>query len=58
MEGKYRSVKSKYLANALSYLGFKYYTYENGYSFKDTIELDYAINKILKLKKELNLNKY
>lgn len=53
----YRVIKSKYLADGLSYLGFRFYKFEDGYSFEETKELNYAIENILKLKKELNLYK-
>lgn len=51
-------IKKKYLADALSYLGFKYYKYSNvdgiSYSFEKTNSFVDALNELLKLKDKFN----
>ena len=53
-EKKYRAVKKKYLADALAFLGFRYYKYSNedgiSYSFEDTEKLKYAIDALMQIK--------
>jgi hypothetical protein len=57
-EKKYRSVKKKYLADALAFLGFKYYKFSNkegiSYSFEDTDKLKYAIDALMQIKQDCN----
>ena len=47
MNKDYYAVRKKYLANALAYLGYRYYRFDNGkdivYSFKDTKEFREAL---------------
>ena len=54
IEKKYRSIRKKYLADALAFLGFRYYKYTNedgiSYSFEDTENLKYAIDSLMSLK--------
>lgn len=54
-EKKYRSVKKKYLADALAFLGFEYYKFSNedgiSYSFEDTQKLKYAIDALMQIKR-------
>lgn len=58
MEDKtYRVIKKKSLAEALNFLGFRYFKYqgEDGnfvYSFEETESFIETIEKLLKLKKE------
>lgn len=51
---KYFEIRKKYLAEALSYLGFKYYKFTNAdytmYSFEDTDNFKLALNDLLRLK--------
>ena len=52
-------VKKKYLAFSLSYLGFKYFAFDNvdgtkNYSFKYTKELKEALDGLTALKNKLN----
>lgn len=52
---KYYEVKKKYLAFAISYLGFRYYTFdkEDGtkiYSFEDTEDFRCALTSLMELK--------
>lgn len=58
MEKKYKAIKSKNMANALLFLGFKYYKFDtptgNIYSFEETEELLDAFNTIMKLKLKYN----
>ncbi len=57
----YYQVKQVYLANSLSFLGFRYYkfnTYENEqiYSFEDTTEFREALTTMCKLKTKYNIH--
>lgn len=52
-------VHKKYLADALSFLGFRYYKFTNFkgnevYSFKNTNEFQKAINGLSELKQSIN----
>lgn len=51
---KYFEIKKKYLAEALAFLGFRYYKFCTPectmYSFVDTEEFRSALNELLKLK--------
>lgn len=53
-------IKNKYLANALSWLGFRYYKVQRdgvqAYSFNETQDFLDTLHKIIALKKELNLD--
>lgn len=56
---EYFKVKNKYLAEALAFMGFRYYKFtdQDGktvYSFKDTEKIKYVMNHLIQLKKELN----
>lgn len=58
----YFEVRKKYLAQALSFLGFKYYkfTCNEGYvlySFAETNEFKDALNDLLHLKDKYNIHK-
>lgn len=57
MNKDYYAVRKKYLANALAYLGYRYYRLDNGkdivYSFKDTKEFREALTGLMQLKKEV-----
>ncbi|AQS09661.1 hypothetical protein CLOBY_17920 [Clostridium saccharobutylicum] len=59
MEIKYKNIRKKYLADALSFLGFRYMKFdnENGkeYSFEDNKKLQYAFEELIRLKKELEI---
>lgn len=55
---KYYNIEKKYLALSLSYLGFKFYTFdkEDGmkiYSFEDTEKFRMALTELTKLKNKL-----
>jgi len=55
---KYYEINKKYLADALSYLGMRYYKFnkEDGtvvYSFENTIDFNIALNELTKLKNKL-----
>lgn len=59
MENKYTIIDKKYLADALSFLGLRYFIFnkEDGrkvYSFEDNEKFHYTLAKILDLKKEIN----
>ncbi len=59
MEKKYTIIDKKYLADALSFLGLRYFIFnkEDGkkvYSFEDTKKFHYTLAKLLVLKKEIN----
>ncbi|HBJ1649386.1 hypothetical protein [Clostridium botulinum] len=59
MSKKYKNIKKKYLADALSFLGFRYMIFDNEdgtkeYTFEDTFKFQYALNELLKFKKEIN----
>jgi ABC-type glycerol-3-phosphate transport system substrate-binding protein len=54
---KYSNINSKYLANAMAFLGFTYYKFINDegkevYSFENTEEFKDTIVKLIQLKKE------
>lgn len=55
-EKKYFETDSVYIANTLSFLGFRYYKFTNegkqAYSFINSDELQLAVNKMFKLKNE------
>lgn len=55
------NIQKKYMAQAMSYLGYRYYKYntENGviYSFERTPEFMNALNELVNLKKNYG-NKY
>lgn len=58
-EQKYTNINKKYLALALSFLGFRYYVFQdsNGktvYSFENTENFNTALYKLLQLKKEVD----
>lgn len=58
---KYYEVKKLYLANSLSYIGFRYLIFdkendEKIYSFKDTLEFREAITGITLLRDRFNKN--
>lgn len=57
MEKKYYRVNQVYLANALSFLGFRYYKFNEGgevlYTFEDTKRFREALTTLMGLK-----NKY
>lgn len=58
MEKKYYEIKKKYLAFALSYLGFRYYKFGTGedtlYSFENTDEFRQALTGLTDLKNKIN----
>ena len=58
---KYRVVYKKYLAEALSFIGFRYYKYNDekgtGYSFLETDLFINALNDLLELKNKYNIIK-
>ncbi|NFH99493.1 hypothetical protein FDB15_03980 [Clostridium botulinum] len=59
MSKKYKNIKKKYLADALSFLGFRYMIFDNEdgtkeYTFEDTFKFQHALNGLLKFKKEIN----
>ncbi|BDR74300.1 hypothetical protein K144316041_p21390 (plasmid) [Clostridium tetani] len=59
MNKNYFEVKNKYLAEALAFMGFKYYKFngEDGkiiYSFQDTEKIKYVMECLIQLKRELN----
>jgi hypothetical protein len=52
---------NKYLANALSFIGFRYYIFNNAdttniksYSFRDSKELYLAMGEIMKVRSKYN----
>lgn len=56
---KYTCIRKKYLAEALSYLGFKYFRFnaEEGYalySFENNEKFQEALNEMLKLKERFS----
>ncbi|MBZ9635524.1 DUF5659 domain-containing protein [Clostridium sp. FP1] len=58
---KYYEVKKLYLANSLSYIGFRYFIFdkendEKIYSFEDTLEFRKAITGITLLRDKFNKN--
>ncbi|EJO5346492.1 hypothetical protein NRP93_000542 [Clostridium botulinum] len=57
---KYIEIRNKYLAQGLSFLGYRYFKFGQGkdtiYSFKNENNIEDSINHLLKLKKEINLN--
>lgn len=59
MEEKYYNVNKKYFADALAFLGFKYYKFDKAdgtkaYSFEDTKEFQTAMRELSNLKKKYN----
>ncbi|URZ18785.1 hypothetical protein [Clostridium felsineum] len=51
-EEKYYIIKKKYLADALSFLGFRYYKFNNvNYSFINTNKFREALTSLTDLKK-------
>ena len=59
MDNKFTQINKKYLAEALSFLGFRYFKFVNDqgqqvYSFENTEKFKSALSKLLKLKKEFN----
>jgi len=59
MENTYFEIRSRYLAESLAFLGFKYQKYgydrDTRYSFKDSKLIHSTISRLLSMKKELNL---
>ncbi len=57
MENKYTQINKRYLAEALAFLGFRYYKFnDNGqiiYSFENTEKFSLALVKLLNLRDEL-----
>lgn len=57
MNTKYTVIEKRYLANALSFLGFKYYKFGDGketkYSFEETEKFKFALHELLELKNKL-----
>ncbi len=57
MGKKYYEVRKKYLSDALSYLGFRYYLFtkqsETVYSFENTEKFQYALHQLTLLKNEV-----
>lgn len=57
MNNKYTVIKKKYLAEALSFLGFRYFKFnkdgEITYSFENTEKFSKALVKLLQLRDEL-----
>lgn len=56
---EYFKVKNKYLAEALAFMGFRYYKFtdQDGkiiYSFQDTEKIKYVMECLIQLKRELN----
>lgn len=55
---KYYNVDSRYLANGLSFLGFRYYKFNDEgsttYSFEDTDEFRKCLSTILTLKRDMS----
>ena len=55
---KYRVIYKRYLAEALSFLGFRYYKYNDdkgtGYSFVKSDKFINALNELLELKNKYN----
>lgn len=58
MGKRYCEVKKKYLAFALSFLGFRYFVFNDvdgdRYSFENTEKFQLALNGLLKLRKAIN----
>ena len=54
---KYTVIKKKYLAEALSFLGFRYYRYQQDgqtvYTFENTEKFNTALYKLLQLRDSL-----
>lgn len=54
---KYYPIEKKYLAEALSFLGFHYYKFTENktiYSFEDTEKFRTGLNGLLELRNKLN----
>lgn len=55
---KYTTIEKKYLAEALSFLGFSYYKFGEGketkYSFEETDNFKFALGELLKLRNTIN----
>ena len=58
MNKNYTTIEKKYLAEALSFLGFKYYKYGEGketkYSFEETDKFKFALGELLELRNKIN----
>lgn len=58
MENKYCNINKKYLADALAFLGFRYFKFQNEgktvFSFEDTVRFRVALTKVLALRDEIN----
>ena len=48
---RYIQTKSKYLAHALAFLGFRFMMFDKMFSFKYTEQLEEALNKLMELQK-------
>lgn len=62
MELKYYNIEKKYLADALSFLGFKYYKFtgitgNTIFGFEDTPNFRNAMNGLFSLKNQFGTNK-
>ena len=57
MNKNYTTIEKKYLAEALSFLGFKYYKFGEGketvYSFEDTDKFRFALGELLELRNKI-----
>lgn len=56
---EYYEVRKKYLAEALNFIGFRFYKFTNSkgetvYSFEDTEKFKRAINGLFELKQSIN----
>ena len=58
---KYFEIKKKYMADALSYLGFRYFKFNDpegiSYSFEDNEKFREALNDLLGLKNKFSSQK-
>ncbi|SMC19408.1 hypothetical protein SAMN02745134_00822 [Clostridium acidisoli DSM 12555] len=58
MENEYYEIKKKYLAFALSFLGFRYFVFNDAdgdkYSFENTEKFQLALDGLLKLRITIN----
>ena len=48
---RYLQTKSKYLAHALAYLGFRFMMFDTMFSFEYSEELEKTLNKLMELQK-------
>ena len=48
---RYIQTKSKYLAHALAFLGFRFMMFDKMFSFEYTEQLDEVLNKLMELQK-------